>query len=496
MATNVIQYNTHLDTGDWHPRYWTIACVGTVHLFFAAAVLTSVQPPVPPPTINVVDIVTFPNARPQDSNAPPVELKREDALARPKPIIDPRFGPKPTDRRVPPLSEPQLSNPKLEAPNDPEPLLLPPAQPIAQFTPPEPLSVPVVAPKPVIVPPLPAPLLKTSPQPAQVSDPIPEPSVEVVPLRTAPSAPSLTQPPADPLSISGAKLKLKQAQTIKPIETPKLAPPATPVATPPAPTPSPVLPAVATPSVATVQPAAARPLSPPPPFTSPAPAPLTINRSQAPLPKVQVPRIRATDLRLPDDQIPPAVGAPAMSANPPATSGVTSLSPTPSGSGQSGSGANSPAASGPSGQAGASSSGSGGTQGGQPAGGGPPLGQVGGGGGTSGPTGILPRRPGGPAVRQPFPRGEGNTLLNRMDKTYDCSRINRERDARCPDWGPIEGRNGRPTSSFEVPVPKGLPTLRNPFGTNPLPPCPPGTPGSQMGLSCLPTREGPGIPKQ
>jgi hypothetical protein len=116
--------------------------------------------------------------------------------------------------------------------------------------------------------------------------------------------------------------------------------------------------------------------------------------------------------------------------------------------------------------------------------------------GTSGPTGILPRRPGGASVRQPFPRGDANTVLNRMDRTYDCSRLNRERDERCPNWDPIEGRNAQGPAGFEVPAPKGLPKLRYPAGTNPLPVCPPGTPGNQMGLSCLPTREGPGIPKQ
>lgn len=99
-------------------------------------------------------------------------------------------------------------------------------------------------------------------------------------------------------------------------------------------------------------------------------------------------------------------------------------------------------------------------------------------------------------MRQAFPRGEGNTILDKMDKTYDCSRLNRERDARCPTWDPIEGRNSLGAAAIEVAVPKGLPKLRNPIGTNPLPVCPPGTPGNQMGLSCLPTREGPGIPKQ
>jgi hypothetical protein len=83
-----------------------------------------------------------------------------------------------------------------------------------------------------------------------------------------------------------------------------------------------------------------------------------------------------------------------------------------------------------------------------------------------------------------------------MNKTFDCSRMGRERDERCPEFSPMEGRNARGAASFEVPVPKGLPQLRNPLGTNPLPVCPPGTPGSQMGLSCLPSREGPGIPKQ
>ncbi len=500
MAKYKDQMTAVSDSGDWRPSNWTIACVGTVHLFFAAAVLTAVPPTLPPPELNVVDVVTIPNGDVLRDVSAPVELKQEAVVREflpPKATLDRRYGPKATDRRTPPEQVPV-----------PVPVPVPVS---ATAVPPLPLPEP----KPPLLPAPATPPQKALPSPTPTPSPILLPNPEPVQLKTAPIAPNFALPDADPLSINGAKLKLKQVPAIKPLETLAISPrptltPTLPVVQNPPPTPkvsaptfatvppAPVAPAPAPASMPTSAASAAiqRKLSAPPPFAGPAPKPLTIPNTKAPLPKVQLPRIRATDLALPEVQS----GAPAPLQNPPSGAGVTSLSRPqgPLGQGAGGAGAlpstagqqSRPASSGSAGQAG-----EGVTAGSTAASGSQAAGSSVGGGNASGSTGMLPRSPGGASVRQPFPRGDTNTLLGRMDKTYDCSRLNRERDARCPEWNPIEGRNGRPSSQFEVPVPKGLPSLRNPNGTNPLPACPPGTAGNQMGLSCLPTREGPGIPR-
>jgi hypothetical protein len=504
VAAYYSHWETNYDSGEWRPRNWTIVCVSTVHLFFAAAVLTATPTPLPPPPLNVVDVVTIPNGSDQQQMSQPIDIEpkaKVDQIPQEVPKIDQRFGPRPSDRRTTPT--PILKTESQPAPEvSPSPAPTLPSQVPAQIQqPPEP--VPIIPPTSLPTP-KPATIQQAAPPPIQATTPTLLPNVEAVPLKPAQVAPSLTLPDADPLAIKGAKLKLKQAPTLRPMDTLEIPAPPSPPASIPVPAPAPALRNMPTPTATPAKPTTPpiqRQLSPPPPFAAPAPAPLNVTNAKTPLPKVQLPRIRATDLRLPDAQaVPDAPPQAVPQSNAGGSSGVTSLLPRdPRGS--AGAASAPPIAGGPGPSVGGAPSNGGGSGGGSAGGsgtsggGGNAAGGGAGGAGASGPTGILPRRPGGASVPQPFPRGDSNTLLGRMDKTYDCSRLNRERDARCPEWGPIEGRNGRAASQFEVPVPKGLPTLRNPLGTNPLPPCPPGTPGSQMGLSCLPTREGPSIPK-
>lgn len=131
------------------------------------------------------------------------------------------------------------------------------------------------------------------------------------------------------------------------------------------------------------------------------------------------------------------------------------------------------------------------------AGGGAPFGQNGAGspqsngpnGGTSGaavPAGTLPR---GPRVvgngRNLFETNQNGSLLAKMGRASECSQINRERDEKCPDWEPIE-RNVR---NIPQAVPKGA--ARPITGVDPLPTCPIGTPHSNFGITCLPSRSAP-----
>jgi uncharacterized membrane protein YgcG len=479
------------DAGDWRPRYWTLACVSTFHLILAATLITN-APKLPEPTVfNAVDVVTFPDGTKStpDPQAPsdPVELTPTPAdpvLPLPKIQVDPKFGPKPTDMREKAAPDPITP---------PLPVQPPPLEDLT----PEPLPVPPPPPKPEVLTPAPQASLvpesevvpRATPTPVPVQPPVT--STPPVQARKSAPAPTLVLPPPDPLNIRGDKLKVNQAPALKPLQTrtiPALVPTPTPVAVP---SPAPGLPkttsvapvtAVPSPVPAPVPNKAARTLSPPPPaFTAPAPAPLAPSTGTRALPKVQVPRVMARDLRLPDAQAAAGGALPAAGGST-APAGVTSLSPSGGGAGSAGGAGGSGGSGGFAGGAGSA---------GSAGGGGPPAAGSGGGG----PSGVLPRRPGGARVPEAFPRSDGS-LLGQMDRTFDCSRIGRDRDARCPEWNPIEGRNARGAANFEVPLPKGVIPPRYANGTNPLPVCPPGTPGNQMGLSCLPSREGPGIPKQ
>lgn len=500
------------DPGEWRPRYWTLASVSIFHLILAATLITA-TPKLPEPTVfNAVDVVTFPdgttsNPDPQ-TPAEPVELtppKADPIIPLPNVRVDPKFGPRPTDRRTPPTPVQKIE------PTPPTPLPVP--EPVlSQASEPEPPKAEPIRPRPVPLTPAPqaSPLPKAEavpkrvPEPIAVPVPVPvttpplaAPSPTPVPARQTPPTPTLVQPPPTPLNIRADKLKVNQNPAIKPAQVraiPSPAPPTLPTPVPGAPiNTTPGLPkqtASPTPKAAPSPPAAiVRAPSPPPPaFVGAAPAPLAPARDTRALPKVQVPRVRATDLRLPEAQ---AAGPSSSAATSSAAAGVTSLAP---------GGAPSRAANGGGAPSSGGSGGSGGTGGtaggsGQAGGGAPIVGGAGGAGGAAGgPSGILPRRPGGASVREAFPRSDGS-LLGRMDQTFDCSRIGRDRDPRCPDWAPMEGRNSRGAATYEVPVPKGITPPRYATGTNPMPPCPPGTPGNQMGLSCLPSRDGPGIPK-
>lgn len=106
---------------------------------------------------------------------------------------------------------------------------------------------------------------------------------------------------------------------------------------------------------------------------------------------------------------------------------------------------------------------------------------------NSGAGGPLPR---GPRIvgngRNVFESNENNSLLARMARTADCSTIGRERDEKCPNWAPLE-KASRP---IPAPIPKDV-KQRLPTGIDPLPPCPLGTPQSNMGISCLPSKSAP-----
>ncbi len=100
--------------------------------------------------------------------------------------------------------------------------------------------------------------------------------------------------------------------------------------------------------------------------------------------------------------------------------------------------------------------------------------------------GPLPR---GPRIvgkgRNVFESNENNSLLARMGRTADCSSINRERDEKCPNWEPIE-KASRP---IPAPIPKEA--KRPATGIDPLPSCPLGTPQSNIGITCLPSKSAP-----
>lgn len=105
------------------------------------------------------------------------------------------------------------------------------------------------------------------------------------------------------------------------------------------------------------------------------------------------------------------------------------------------------------------------------------------GGAPSGGSAPLPRQPRGPVPgRNVFENGEASGGLAGMRRIGECAEINRERSDRCPDWNPLEpGRRNK----VDVPVPKSVIPRKTP--TDPLPLCPPGTPHSNFGITCLPS---------
>ena len=121
-----------------------------------------------------------------------------------------------------------------------------------------------------------------------------------------------------------------------------------------------------------------------------------------------------------------------------------------------------------------------------PSGGSSGVTAIGGGGGAppSGASGgVLPNAPKSYGGRNVFEENENGSLLARMGRTSDCAALNRPRDEKCPNWEPLDGHLGSKIAPKVQPQYKAPPTH-----VDPLPVCPPGTPKSNFGLSCLPEK--------
>ncbi len=452
------------DLGHSRPHFWTIATVGTVHLILSALLLTSTGPLLESNFLDNVEIVTLPQASDPAQQAPvPVQPTPAPAV----PMSEP------ADQSVePPLEATQSPPPPAETTVAP-PVPLPPA-PTKQVAPEVPKAPPVLAqannPKSEVAP---APVEEVAPIPFKpIAAPLPKP----VTLR--PAAPILNQPTPEALQLKGQRLKSVTAPSVQAPQNLRV-PDAVVEEEQPAPYQPGALPTLAPAAAPNLRTLPNRPIT----ATPTQAAPLALPKSQIALPKVQVPQIKASDLRVPDEQaVADASGGNAAAAGGANGGGAASQANAQAGAGTSG-GVTSLGGSFAGGGAAPTASG-GGSNGGQTA------------AGSGAPTGILPRRPGGAGVKTEFPTGVGGNLLSKMARTGECAQINRQRDGKCPDWDPIDGRNPREQKPIPVAVPKDAASGRYPLGTNPLPLCKPGTPQAQFGLSCLPRDDGPGIPKQ
>ncbi|MFN9612273.1 MAG: hypothetical protein ACK569_07235, partial [Hyphomonadaceae bacterium] len=437
------------DLGHSRPHFWTIATVGTVHLVLSALLLTSTGPILESNFLDNVEIVTLPQS--SDATQAPVPVQPTPAPAIPSSA--------PPEQSVePPLEAMQPPAPAAEA-TIPPPVAPPPA-PTKQVAPETPKAPPVLAqannPKPVAAP---VPVEEVAPIPFKpIAAPLPKP----VTLR--PAAPTLTQPTPEALQIKGQRLKANTAPTVQ--ANPNLRVPDAVKEDEPAPYQPAPLPSLAPAAAPNLRTLPNRPIT----ATPTQAAPLALPKSQIALPKVQVPQIKASDLRVPDEQaVADASGGNAAAAGGSAGGGATSQATAQTGAGTAG-GVTSLGGSFAGGGAAPTASG-GSSNGGQTA------------AGSGAPTGILPRRPGGAGVKTEFPTGVGGNLLSKMARTGECAQINRQRDGKCPDWDPIDGRNPREQKPIPVAVPKDAAPGRYPLGTNPLPLCKPGTPQAQFGLS-------------
>ena len=455
------------DLGPSRPHFWTVATVGTVHLVLSALLLTATGPILEPNLLENVEIVTLPQTSPAAQEAPtPLE-------ANPAPVVP--LPDQPQQRIEPPVEAPPAP-PAVETaaapPVSTPPVPSPPAQ--AKQVAPEAPKAPAVLsqannPKPDAAP---VPMEEAAPIPFK---PIPAPLPKPVTLR--PAAPVLTQPSVEALQLKGQRLKTTAAPKVQAPENLRV-PDAVEEEEPPPfqPAPIPSLAPAAAPNLRTLP---NRPIT----ATPTQAAPLALPKSAVALPKVQVPQIKASDLRVPEEQaVAASAGGNAAAAGGAAGGGAAAQASAQAGAGSSG-GVTSLGGS-FAGGAGMPAAGGGGQAGSQAA------------SGPGGPSGVLPRRPGGAGVKTEFPTGVGGSLLAKMARTSECAQINRQRDGKCPDWDPIEGRSPREAKPMPVPVPKDAAPGRYPLGTNPLPLCKPGTPQAQFGLSCLPRDDGPGIPKQ
>lgn len=98
--------------------------------------------------------------------------------------------------------------------------------------------------------------------------------------------------------------------------------------------------------------------------------------------------------------------------------------------------------------------------------------------------GILPKKPPsfGAKGRNVFEdEGENGTLLGRVGKSLDCAKLGqKDRSEKCPNWQPLEGNIG-----LKLP-PKAPIGIKPPSGIKePLPPCPPNSPHSNLGVKCI-----------
>ncbi len=121
-----------------------------------------------------------------------------------------------------------------------------------------------------------------------------------------------------------------------------------------------------------------------------------------------------------------------------------------------------------------------------PSGGSSGVTAIGGGGGAppSGASGgVLPNAPKSYGGRNVFEENENGSLLAKMGRTADCAALNRQRDEKCPNWEPLDGHLGSKIAPKVQPQYKAPPTH-----VDPLPVCPPWTPKSNFGLSCLPAK--------
>jgi hypothetical protein len=456
------------DLGHSRPHFWTIATVGTIHLVLSALLLTSTEPPLVSNFLDDVEIVTLPQAAEAARQAiVPAQPSPKRQLPASEPLQD---SEQPLSQIAPPPSFAEFA----AAPPIVNPPVPPPSAPMKQTAPEVAKTPPVLSqaknPKPEAAP---VPVEEAAPIPFEpIAAPLPKP----VTLR--PAVPILTQPTPDALQLKGQKLKAATTPTLRApqnLGVPDRVEDEEP--SPYQPGPLPTLAPAAAPNLRTLP---NRPIT----ATPTQAAPLALQKSQLALPKVQVPQIRALDLRVPDEQ---AVAE--SSAGNAAAAGGSSAGGTARQAGA---------------QAGAGTVGGVTSLGGTFASGGAASGPVGGGGqagaqaisGPGGASGTLPRRPGGAGVKTEFPTGVGGSLLSKMARTGECAQINRQRDGKCPEWDPIDGRSPRLAKPIPVAGPKDAAPGRYPLGANPLPLCKPGTPQAQFGLSCLPRDDGPGIPKQ
>ena len=443
------------DLGHSRPQFWTIATVGTVHLILSAVLLTSTGPLLEPGFLDNVEIVTLPQTADTQTKAP-VPTERN-----PAPVV-PMAEP-PQQRVEPPAEIIPVPPPPVEAP------IPPPPAPTKQVAPEVPKAPPVLSQ---------ANNLKADVAPASVEEVAPIPFKPIAaplpkPVMLRPASPIVTQPTPDALQLKGQRLKAATAPAVQ--ATPNLQVPDTVEDEEPPPyQPSP-LPTLAPASAPNLRTLPNRPIT----ATPTQAAPMALPKSQVGLPKVQVPQIKAADLRVPEEQAAASVSGGNAAAGGTSGGGAASQASAQAGIGTSG-GVTSLGGSFAGG--GALPSSGGGNQGGSQT--------------TAGSSGALPRRPGGAGVKTEFPTGVGGTLLSKMARTGECAQISRDRDGKCPDWDPIDGRSPRLAKPMPVAVPKDAAPGRYPLGSNPMPLCKPGTPQAQFGLSCLPRDDGPGIPKQ